>query len=160
MAYDRQAAVTYASRWWNRYNPQFRSFPSDDCTNYISQCLWAGGLPMEDTGRRETGWWYRGPDDAWSFSWTVANALRWYLSGSKRAVGRPTAKGLDLGDIITYDWNGDDIWTHSTIVVGSDATGEPLVAGHTVPSFRRPWSYSDSRSFTEETKYLFWHITG
>src|SRR5690606_33581263 len=36
--YDRQQAVQYAERWWNDYNPAYRKF-TDDCTNFISQCL-------------------------------------------------------------------------------------------------------------------------
>ncbi|MEM1506501.1 amidase domain-containing protein, partial [Domibacillus sp. 8LH] len=77
--YDRLAAVQYAERWWNSYNPNFRKFEVD-CTNYISQCLLAGGAPMRGAPVRERGWWYN--QDSWSFSWAVAHSMRWYLSGS------------------------------------------------------------------------------
>ena len=42
--YNRQAAVQYANTWWNSNNPAYPVFDVD-CTNYISQCLRAGGHP-------------------------------------------------------------------------------------------------------------------
>jgi hypothetical protein len=157
MPYDRLQAVQYAALWWNGFNPLFRSF-DNDCTNFISQCLLAGNMPMEYTGRRDAGWWYRGPNEDWSFSWTVAHSLRWYLDTSKRGVTRNSARELELGDIISYDFDGDGVWQHNTIVVGYDPQGEPLVAAHTLPSWGRPWRYADSPVYTPRTRYLFWHI--
>ena len=54
--YNRQAAVQYANLWWNRRNPAFPNF-TVDCTNYISQCLLAGGAPMRGAPNRGKGWW-------------------------------------------------------------------------------------------------------
>jgi hypothetical protein len=157
VAYNPAQAVQYAALWWAGYNPAFRAF-EDDCTSFISQCLWAGGWPMEFTGQRNKGWWYRGPNEDWSLSWAVAHSLRWYLATSGRAEQRSEARQLELGDTITYDWDGDDSWQHHAIVVGFDPAGEPLVAAHTHPSWGRPWRYTDSPAYTERTKYLFWHI--
>lgn len=157
MVYDGQRAAAYAARWWNGYNPRYTIMP-DDCTNFISQCLLAGGLPMEVTGRRDRGWWYVGPGERWSFSWAVAHSLHWYLSASGRGALRGAARDLELGDVVNYDWDGDGVWTHTTLVVGRDGAGEPLVAAHTVPSWNRPWRYQDSRAHSRRTKYLFWHI--
>jgi hypothetical protein len=157
MPYDRLLAVQYAAFWWNGFNPAFRRF-FDDCTNFISQSLYAGGMPMEAAGRRDAGWWYLHADEGWSFSWTVAHSLRWYLETSGRGRRVEQASALQLGDVITYDWNGDGVWQHNTIVVGYDPAGEPLVAAHTVPSWGRPWRYTDSPAFTERTRYLFFQI--
>ena len=52
--YDRRRAVQYAERWWNDYNPQFKKFEVD-CTNYVSQCMWAGGAPMRGYPNRSKG---------------------------------------------------------------------------------------------------------
>lgn len=57
--YDREAAVRYANEWWNGRNPAFPVFDVD-CTNFISQCLLAGGAPMHGYPNRERGWWLRG----------------------------------------------------------------------------------------------------
>ncbi|HYG58115.1 MAG TPA: amidase domain-containing protein [Symbiobacteriaceae bacterium] len=157
MPYNRLQAVQYAAFWWGGFNPLFRAF-SDDCTNFISQCLLAGGMPMEVTGRRDKGWWYLGPAEQWSYSWAVAHSLRWYMETSGRAERREEARQLELGDIIAYDWDGDGNWQHNTIVVGFDLEGEPLVAAHTAAAWGRPWRYTDSPAYTSRTKYLFWHI--
>lgn len=159
MPYDRQQAVLYAAYWWSGSNPMFRFMRTDDCTNFISQCLWAGGMPMEVTGRRDKGWWYLGPNEQWSYSWAVAHSLRWYLDTSGRGKKVASARDLEVGDLISYDFNGNDVWDHTTIVIGFDPDGEPLVAAHTAPAWGRPWRYSDSPAHTSSTKYLFWHIS-
>ncbi|ATW24090.1 amidase domain-containing protein [Candidatus Formimonas warabiya] len=161
--YDRAAAVRYAQKWWNNYNPSFHSF-SVDCTNYVSQVLYAGGIPMTYTGKANTGWWYSGsgtPEDKWSYSWTVAHSLRWYLASGKgtlRAEPADSAQLLLPGDVICYDWDGDGVWQHNTVVVGLNGDGQPLVNAHTNNSQNRYWDYQDSLAWTEKTKYLFWRI--
>ena len=50
--YNREAAVAYAQKWWNSHNPKFPVFDVD-CTNFISQCLFAGGAPMRGQFNRE-----------------------------------------------------------------------------------------------------------
>src|SRR5690606_24838126 len=86
--YNRQKAKAYADRWWNGANPKFHRFDVD-CTNFVSQCLYAGDAPMNYTGRRESGWWYEGyaqGRERWSFSWAVANSLQLYLKTSRTGL--------------------------------------------------------------------------
>ncbi|WP_371919047.1 amidase domain-containing protein, partial [Pseudomonas sp. 2822-15] len=71
-------AVRYAERWWNSFNPEYKQF-DNNCTNFISQCLHVGGIPMTGHPNRSKRWWYQ--NNQWSYSWTVAHAFRWYLSG-------------------------------------------------------------------------------
>lgn len=162
-AYQRQQAVRYADAWWNERNPKYRAFDVD-CTNYISQCLHAGGAPMTAVGRRDRGWWYRqagGSADQWSYSWAVAHSLRWYLPSSQtglRATTVSSARDLKLGDVICYDFNGDGRWQHNTIVTAFDSNGEPLVNAHTTNSRHRYWDYRDSYAYTDQTKYQFFQI--
>ena len=156
--YDRRKAVQYAERWWNDYNPAYRKF-TDDCTNYISQCLRAGGAPMRGQPNRSAGWWYSG--NSWSYSWSVAHALRWYLGTSKvglRAIEVEDPRQLELGDVICYDFEGDGRFNHTTIVTGKDAYGMPLVNAHTSNSRMRYWSYEDSTAYTPNIKYKFFTI--
>lgn len=162
-SYNRRRAVEYADKYWNQANPDYLKFEVD-CTNYVSQCLLAGGAPMNYTGRREAGWWYQGRKNNrewWSYSWSVSNALHHYLMTSRsglRAELVHTPYELDLGDVIIYDWDGDGSYQHSTIVTGFDAAGEPLVNAHSVNSRGRLWSYRDSPAWTEQTRYRFFHI--
>src|SRR5690606_38990219 len=91
-AYDRRRAVAYAEKYWNSANPNFLEFEVD-CTNYVSQCLLAGGAPMNYTGRREAGWWYQGRKghrEWWSYSWSVSNALSSHLTGSRSGLQAET----------------------------------------------------------------------
>lgn len=156
--YDRQAAVKYAEHWWNSYNPDYRVFEVD-CTNYISQCLHAGGAPMRGMPVRDQGWWYQ--KDNWSFSWAVAHSLRWYLSGSTQGLKGKAIESpekLIPGDVICYDFAGDGRWDHNTIVVAKDADGMPLVNAHTDNSRNRYWSYEDSSAWTPNIQYKFFRI--
>lgn len=67
--YDRQAAVAYARRWALGRNPAYYDFENlgGDCTNFASQCLYAGAAVMNYTPTM--GWYYRSVGDrapAWS----------------------------------------------------------------------------------------------
>ena len=57
--YNPSAAVAYASQYWNNYNPAYNNYNSvgGDCANFVSQCLYAGGIPQDGT-------WYNG-SSAW-----------------------------------------------------------------------------------------------
>lgn len=156
--YRRRDAVQYAERWWNDYNPQYHQF-TNNCTNFISQCLRAGGAPMVGQPNRSKGWWYSGK--TWSYSWAVANTFRWYLSGAKtglRGIEVQTAGELVPGDVICYDFDGDGHWQHSTIVVAKDEFGEPLVNAQTTNSRMRYWTYEDSTAWTPNIQYKFFRI--
>lgn len=156
--YDRLAAVKYAEHWWNSYNPAYKKFDVD-CTNYVSQCLRAGGAPMRGMPNQSKGWWYQ--ENTWSLSWAVAHSLRWYLSGSTEGLqGKEVNSASDLhpGDVICYDFQGDGRWDHNTIVVAKDAEGMPLVNAHTDNSRHRYWSYEDSTAWTPNIQYKFFQI--
>ena len=156
--YNRAAAVAYAERWWNSHNPKFPYFAEDDCTNFISQCLFAGGAPMRGQPNRSRGWWLS--SNSWSFSWSTPHGLRWYLAGSTvglQATQVDSPSKLLLGDLIFYDFQGDGRFDHSTIVTNIQ-NGEPYVNAHTNNSRNRYWTYTDSAAHTPNTKYIFYHI--
>lgn len=156
--YNREEAVRYAEKWWNAYNPVFPRFLVD-CTNFVSQCLLAGGFVMHGYPERERGWWYR--NEEWSFSWSLAHSMRWYLGGlvlSGVVEEVQTPMELYPGDIICYDFEGNNRWDHTTIVVKKDSNQMPLVNAHTDNSRQRYWAYRDSAAWTEQTRYLFFHM--
>ncbi|GFN31139.1 amidase domain-containing protein [Paenibacillus xylaniclasticus] len=162
--YRRDLAAAYADRWWNEGNPAYELFEVN-CTNYVSQCIFAGHAPMNYTGKRDSGWWYQGRNggrEMWSYSWAVANALQSYLASGRKNGLRATivesADQLQLGDVICYDWNGDYRYQHTTIVTAFDVGGMPLVNANTVASRHRYWDYKDSYAWTEKTRYRFFHI--
>ncbi|MCJ8005849.1 amidase domain-containing protein [Lederbergia wuyishanensis] len=156
--YDRLKAVRYAERWWNDYNPAYKKFEVD-CTNYISQCLHAGGAPMRGYPNRSKGWWHQ--YRSWSYSWAVANSLKGHLQTSTVGLKAREVKDpmqLQLGDVICYDFQGDGRFDHNTIVTGKDAAGMPLVNAHTYNSRMRYWAYEDSSAYTPNIKYKMFTI--
>ena len=151
--YNREKAVAYSNTWWNQRNPKYPSF-ANDCTNFISQCLFEGGFTQKFSQYRHEGWWLIPNHSNWSFSWSVAHSLRWYLILSKRGIETNSVDDLSVGDIIFYDFNGDGKFQHSTIIVEKD--GETvLVNAHTSDSFRRDYTYTDSTAYTPNIKYSY-----
>lgn len=45
ISYNSQAAVAYAERWCDGYNPEYPAYDAD-CASFVSQCLIAGGLDL------------------------------------------------------------------------------------------------------------------
>lgn len=162
--YNRWKAQQYAETHWNRPNPAYVDMQVD-CSNFVSQCIYAGDAPMNYTGRRENGWWYKGlqqRQELWSYSWSVAQSLQAFLSSSKtglRAESVESPYQLAVGDVITYDWDGDSRFQHSVIVTAHASDGAPLVNARTTDSRHRYWEYKDSYAWTEKTKYKFFHLS-
>ncbi|OZM58725.1 hypothetical protein CIB95_00165 [Lottiidibacillus patelloidae] len=156
--YNRMRAVQYAENWWNTYNSKYKKF-ENDCTNFISQCLHEGGAPIYGMPNRSKGWWYT--NNNWSYSWSVANALMWFLASSEKGLQAKevtSAEQLIPGDVICYDFDGDGNWQHNTIVVAKDTNNMPLVNAHSTNSRMRYWEYKDSHAWTPKVKYKFYHI--
>lgn len=156
--YNRLEAVKYAEAWWNGRNPAYRNF-QDNCTNFISQCLHAGGSPMIGYPNVGRGWWQQ--NEQWSWSWSVAHSFQLYLTGATvglRAQQVEKPEELLLGDVIAYDFENDGRWNHTTIVTAKDANGMPLVNAHSADSRRRYWAYQDSSKYTPQMKYKFFRI--
>ena len=66
--YDVQKATLYAKTWALSRNPQFYNFDKlgGDCTNFVSQCIYAGCGVMNFT--KDIGWYYKSLNDR-SASW-------------------------------------------------------------------------------------------
>ncbi|OFI01380.1 putative amidase domain protein [Clostridium acetireducens DSM 10703] len=154
--YSRVDAVRYATTYALSPNPAFRYFPvinnsSGDCTNFISQCLLAGGAKMQYNNSHP--WWYNNKgtpnvmDDTWSIPWAVANSLYYYLKTNQEKKS-PYVKGLevydksllDVGDLICYEGN-DGVVFHSAIIT-SFFNGEPLVSQHSFEALNIPYEKS------------------
>lgn len=149
--YDRAAAVAYAHRWAYGRNPAYYSFDTlgGDCTNFASQCLYAGGGVMNF--RPTFGWFYRSADDR-SPSWTGVPYFYNFLTrrdGSPGPVAEDTA--LDHcapGDFVQMRFSGER-FAHTPIIV---AMGEPptlhntLVAAHSFDTDYRPLDSYDAQA--------------
>lgn len=145
-AYNRDDAQQYAERWAESYNTNKYYIANLDCTNFVSQCLEAGGkrrsssLPSyEDTSRRR-------PHSA---TWENADYFRRYwknhashvygrnLSGltysNKMDVADNIKRTIQKGDVIQYGTGATNM-CHSQIAHGySTFNGRAtlLMAQHT-----------------------------
>ena len=122
--YNRAKAVAYARRWASSPNPAYDE-ADNDCTNFVSQALLAGGWTQvsrtsDDSDRQEkTVWWY-GQRSGWyrgiNSSWTWANAQFFHdflkLSGRGKQVSDPMK--LRPGDVVQIK---DSSRVHHTMIV-------------------------------------------
>ena len=140
MAYNRNAAVEYAKRWAFGRNRAYMDFSQmgGDCTNFISQCLVAGGLRMEY--RAPLGWFYTGPNHrSPSFS-GVPYLYNYLVRDSKRGIYVPEEDfqvRIEPGDVIQLSFDGTT-FGHSLLVV--ETTPEIKVATHSQDTLGRPLS--------------------
>ena len=105
--YNRLAAVNYARKWALGRNPQFPNYGGGggggDCSNFISQCLNAGGWPMVDGWNRDKFAWWAEKDET-SRTWSSAQWFGGYIGGS--GIAKPCERDqLVLGDIVTIVLN-------------------------------------------------------
>ena len=151
--YNRNLAVSYARKWAFSRNPAYYDFDGigGDCTNFASQCLYAGVDVMNYTP--DLGWYYNSPTDR-SAGWTgVEYFYNFLIANAQTGVGTgagPFAKlvgisELQIGDFIQLGRETGDFY-HTPVVVGFTANGVPLVAAHTNDAYGRALSsYSFER---------------
>lgn len=151
--YDREAAVAYARKWALSRNPAFYDFQNvgGDCTNFASQCLYAGAGVMNFTP--VMGWFYRTSSDR-TASWSGVEYLHRFLvnNAAEGPYARevPQAEALP-GDIVQLGmWDGD--FYHSPVITA--VSPAILVAAHSNDALDRPLS-----SYTFDVA-RFLHIVG
>lgn len=119
--YNVTNAVNYARTWTQNgivtRNPQYNYYDGlNDCTNFVSQVLYAGGLSQI---RIDTwGWDYDDPPnwyyvngylDPPSWTWGGAHNQYWHLNDWSSNVRRVYSTGdLRVGDVVMWDTNPND----------------------------------------------------
>lgn len=157
--YDRRAAVEYARKWAFRRNPDYYDYNNvgGDCTNFASQCVFAGANVMNDTPT--FGWYYINTNNR-TASWTGVEYFYHFLTGNAKGIGNGagpfaeeiSADKIEIGDIIQLGRADGDFY-HSPVVVGF-SNGVPLVAAHSYDVYGIP-----IQSYTyERIRYI--HIVG
>ena len=149
-AYDRKAAVDYAERWALGRNPDYYNFDAlgGDCTNFASQCLYAGCRVMNDS---ENGWYYHGLNRR-SPSWTGVSFFYDFLinhHGAGPFALQVSSDKIEPGDFIQL---GNGVTFYHTLVVLDAGLRRINVAAHSQDALARPLS-----SYSFETA-RFLHI--
>lgn len=137
--YNRQNTVDYAKKWALSRNTQYYNFDGigGDCTNFASQCLYAGCKVMNY--QRDTGWYYNSVNDR-AAAWTSAEHFRSFLLNNTGAGPFASSIPVSLaeeGDFIQLN-NGFEYY-HTLVVTGFSG-GTPLVCAHTDDSYMRSLS--------------------
>ncbi len=143
---DINAEIEYARKWAFSRNPEFYDFDDigGDCTNFVSQCILAGGADMNYT--QDYGWYYISPDDR-AAAWTGVEYFYNFIVNNRRAgpfgYDVPVEEAVP-GDVIQL---GYDVFYHSLFVVDV-RNGIPYIASHSYDSFDRPldsYTYRNAR---------------
>ena len=120
MAYswDGSDAAAYGHKWASNSeklrNDDDKSF-GNDCTNFVSQALLAGGLPKDASGAYVWTYndhWY---GDSYTDSWVNAVDLVTYLTESGHGAIESLSHSMAAkytsalkGDVFVYEWGDDD----------------------------------------------------
>jgi hypothetical protein len=142
--YNREDAVRYAHYWAYKRNPRYYDFKDigGDCTNFTSQCLFAGAKVMNYTPT--LGWYYNSVTSR-APAWTSVKYFHKFLTNNKGVgpYGSETEiSKVEKGDFVQLIIDQND-FQHTVIIVsvGEQPTiNNILVAAHYIDSDNRPLS--------------------
>ncbi|ATD55681.1 amidase domain-containing protein [Clostridium chauvoei] len=120
--YDGTKAAKWASDNWNA----LEEYEGNDCTNFVSKALNAGGLSIDSI-------WKPG-----SYAWIRVISLRNWLVNTGYAKEYKSNNELELGDVVQLYSRSKDKWSHSTIITSIDSDGQIYVSAHSYPYHNRP----------------------
>jgi cell wall-associated NlpC family hydrolase len=173
--YNRGNAIGYANTYYNNYNPQYTSF-SEDCTNFTSQCMYAGGLPMVNCYNNvPAAWWYNFSNTTWSNTWSVAanqetflvlnSSPHWgYVASSYLAPTNAYPSGVSPGDLFYYSWYNNGVINHAGIYVANGTDPHSGDSGalqdqHTTNRQDAIWTLYPYNQYFNTTAIYCVHIT-
>lgn len=136
--YSGSEAATYAKLHANDYNDAYPSY-SADCTNYVSQCVYAGGIPMDGsnasagTYESTTDWyciyissflWIR--KYSVTTSWIRVSDFSAFMSSIATASTHTSISSLydacEIGDIVQLADKNTGSAYHSIIITDKDSS--------------------------------------
>ena len=151
--YNRARAVEYARRWALSRNPLFTNFAGrgGDCTNFVSQCIYAGCCQMNFTPN--FGWYYINENDR-APSWSSVEYFFDFMTGAPSfasqngSIGpygiQTDAAGVFEGDVVQLaDGEGD---FYHTLIVSAVDGGEIYICAHSDDALDRPLSSYNNAS--------------
>ena len=129
--YSPDKAIAYADKWATSRNPAYRQYPGVDCCNFVSQCLYAGGMPKNSE-------WYPA-----SYAWiNCSGAISNFKKYGKFMAA--TDSNVLRGNPVYYDWNSNGVYDHTAICVGRNSAGTPIIDAHTGDHYHVTWRLSSN----------------
>ena len=149
-AYSTSSAISYSDKYALSINGKpitggYNDYGGSDCTNYVSQCVFAGGLAQDSiwysklqTSGSGAGTWRND-----STAWTLADGFKNYLKNNNKAtkIGGWSQSGQygtnkyqdnsanltssNAGKtVLFYDWGGEGTMNHAAFFVKNNAKSE------------------------------------
>ena len=111
------AEIEYAVKWAYSRNPRYYNFDGlgGDCTNFVSQCIYAGGAVMNYT--KDTGWYYSSPKNR-AAAWTGVEYFYKFMTNNKGIGPFGTnipIREVKIGDVIQL--GNHNYFYHTLLVV-------------------------------------------
>ena len=135
--YDKNQVFNYAKEWAYKRNPKYYdfSFLGGDCTNFCSQCIFAGAPQMNYL--KTFGWYYINLNNR-SPSFTGVEYLYNFLVSNEGVgpYGEPCSLSeVDVGDVVQLGTLNGDFY-HSPIVT-EVYNNNVFVSAHSFDAFNR-----------------------
>ena len=136
-SYNYSAMANYATKYWKDYNTAYRRM-SNDCTNFISQAMRAGGWGMV-TGWYQSNnvWWYNSLNQSWT--WGGAENWYWFATGSGRTSTLGNVWYTGLADVLQIDFDRNNNINH-TMIVTYVTSSQRYLTYHTTDTLNRSLS--------------------
>ncbi|MCI1946527.1 MAG: amidase domain-containing protein [Clostridium luticellarii] len=150
--YNAGSAVSYAERYAE--SPNYSQYPGSkgyfdegkDCTDFVSQCAYAGGVPA-------SSYWY-----AYSAPWINVVAFRDYMVSNGYTSESSWTDGARVGDIVQFYNPQKSEWAHSVILTGNLQGVKWFFCGHSKQRLDYPLydAYAEN-GYTNMRTLEFWH---
>ena len=140
--YNINAATSYAKKWANGFNPNYKK-QSNDCTNFVSQILSAGGLlgilpqhQLPNGINEDTDCWYYLGSNQMSTSFIrVVDFYSFYASRVDKKEITTTSNAVNIlkeGDVVLLKRASTGARYHAIYISGK-TNGKANYCGHTDP---------------------------
>lgn len=147
--YNPAKAVEYARTWAMKRNLRYYNFDKlgGDCTNFISQCIYAGSGVMNYT--KDTGWYYSSVSNR-AAAWSSVDYFYRFLTTNKGKGPYGSTIPVEhsrVGDIIQLSFDGYR-FSHSLLITDI-RNGEIFITTHSLDSLDRSldtYSYKKLRA--------------
>lgn len=161
-SYNYDSIISYAVRWYDGYNSAYPRW-NDDCTNFVSQCLRAGGWATvgsypSDSRTDNRKWWYGSYTTTSSYSWSASENWHQFALGSGRTYILSGIGSLGHGDVLAYDFDHSGSKDHVQLCTAVSST-EKFMTQHSGGYRDRPLTEILNSSSTNKNAWYYAHRT-
>lgn len=144
--YNRTNAVSYINKYTSattkacsggsayqdpsKYNSAYSYYACNDCANFVSQALKAGGIPTTSTWKGGTS------------AWINVDSLKSYMVGTKAYWKSISCSAAKNGDVILLGTSSD--YYHTMMTVGNNGSSTLTYSAHTNDRLKSTISYTYS----------------